>query len=122
MSRSTRREKAESELRSREEQFSTNLRAALRECAEGAWGLFGQNDALVADIPLLRSVYMEPAAALIEQGEQINRLRKALGYTDSFLPFERFMHYRQMKSANTPGEPKLAIQFLKELELSRGPQ
>ena len=41
-------------------------------------------------------------------------LRRDLGYTDSHLLFERYLQYRQMRLANTPGEPKLAEQFLRE--------
>lgn len=115
MSRSGRREKAEAQLRSLEEQFSSDLIAALRGCAAGKWGMFGQNDHLAAEMPLLRSVYTKAAETLIEQGEQITSLRRSLGYTDSFPLFEQYLQYRQMQSANTAGEPKLAIQFLREV-------
>jgi hypothetical protein len=54
-------------------------------------------------------------ARLIEDGEAIRRLRNELGYAEPFSPFERYLHYRQMRSANSPGEPKLALQFLAEL-------
>ncbi len=77
--------------------------------------MFGRNDSLAADIPLLRSVYMKTAETLIEQGKQITSLRRSLGYTDGLPLFERYLEYRQMQSANAPGKPKLAIQFLREL-------
>lgn len=39
--------------------------------------------------------------------------------TEPFHPFERLLEFRQMQDPNTPGEPKLAKQFLAELEQER---
>jgi hypothetical protein len=101
--------KSEAQLRSLEEQFSTDLVAALRECAAGTWGLFGQND--------LVTEWSRPKIVdkLIEDGEEIEDLRRELGFTEPFQPFKRFLEFRQMRGSNAPGESKLAIQFLKEL-------
>jgi len=115
MSRKSRREKAEHHLRDLEQQFLTDLISALRDCAAGRWGLFGHNDHIAQNVPYLRSHYIDTAQRLIEQGEVITRLRDELGFTDSFPPLERYLQYRQLTSANAPGEPKLAVQFLKEL-------
>ena len=52
---------------------------------------------------------------LIEDGDEIENLRRELGLTEPFHPFKRFLEYRQMRGSNVPGEPKLAMQFLKEL-------
>ena len=109
MSRSTRRQKQEAQLRSVEDQFSTNLIAAWRECAGGTWGLFGRNELLVG---MSRPKIVD---RLMEDGEEIERLRVELGFTEPFQPFKRFLEFRKMQSSNTPGEPKLAKQFLEEL-------
>jgi hypothetical protein len=118
MSRATRQQKSEAHIRTLEEQFSADLVAALRECAAGKWGLFGRNDHLAVQLPLLRSAYTLTAEALIEKGEEIGRLRRRLGMVEPFLLFTRYLEYRQMHSAHSPGEPKLAVQFLAELENS----
>jgi hypothetical protein len=110
VSRSSRRQKTETQLRVLEEQFVADLIAALKECAAGRWGLFGQND-LVIDISRPKVV-----EKLLEEGEEIEVLRRELGVTESFHPFKRFLEFRQMRGSNVPGEPKLAMQFLKELQ------
>lgn len=115
MSRATRQQKLESQLRSLEEQFSTDLIAALRECAAGKWGMFGRNDALAGENRLLRSVYMKTAETLIERGYEIVELRKELGFTEPFQTFKRYLEFRQMRGSNLLGEPKIAMQFLEEL-------
>jgi hypothetical protein len=117
VSRAARRQKLEAQLRSLEEQFSSDLVAALRECAAGTWGLFGQNDALAVEMPLLRSAYMKTAEALIHDGEEIEELRRELGFNEAFNPYKRFVEFRKMRGSNVPGEPKLAVQFLMELEI-----
>lgn len=109
MSRAARRQKSVAQLRSLEEQFSTDLIAALRECAAGAWGMFGQNDLVIE--------WSRPKIVdkLIQDGDEIEELRRELGFTEPFQPFKRFLELRQMRGSNVPGEPKLAMQFLKEL-------
>src|ERR1017187_6541542 len=118
MSRVSKREKAETQLRILEEQFSNDLIVALRECAAGKWGIFGQNDHLASDSPLLASAYTATGEKLIEQGKEITEMRHELGYAEPFFLFERYRHYREMRSANLPGEPKLAAQFLAELGIA----
>ncbi len=115
MSKASRRQKTEAQLRALEDQFSADLVAALRECAAERWGLFGRNDAIAAEIPLLRSYYTDTAEKLIDQGEKIARLQRDLGYPEASGLFVRFLEYRQMHGPNSPGEPKLARQFLREL-------
>jgi hypothetical protein len=111
VSQLSRRQKSEAKLRSLEEQFSNNLIAALCDCAAGKWGMFGQND-------LVDGPKSKVAQELLEAGEEIERLRQELGYTEPFQPFRRYLEYRQMKGSNTAGEPKLAYSFLKELGAS----
>ena len=85
MSRASRQQKAEAVLKSLEDQFSADLVAELKRCAAGSWGLFGQNPHTV-----------NMAEALIEQGEAIANMRQELGFTEPYLPFSRFLEYRQM--------------------------
>jgi len=94
-----------------------DLIAALNECAAGKWGVFGRNDAVIEDQPKpLREVLRSSESAqLIRDGESIRELRQELGFVDPFLPFERYLHFRQMHAANSPGEPKLAAELLAEL-------
>jgi hypothetical protein len=121
VSRSARREKLEAHLRFLQDQFVYDLTAALKECAVGTWGMFGQNDGVIELQPkplrdMLRSTV---AAHLIGDGESIRGLRQQLGFAEPFLPFERYLHFRQMHAANSPGEPKLAAQLLAELDIKQ---
>jgi len=67
--------------------------------------MFSQNEILKA----------KAADPLLEQGDEIMRLRGKLGVEEEFPPFQRYLFYRKLRSSNTPGEPKLALQFLTEL-------
>lgn len=94
------------------------LNEALRGCIAGNWGMFGQNDVALESLPkpLADRLRSRVAENLIRTGEEIRRLRGELGYAEKFWVFERYMQYRQLRSANLPGEPKLAAEFLAELE------
>lgn len=118
MNRTSRRDRAELQLRAFEEQFLNDLVAALRRCAAGKWGMFGQNDHLASESSLLESVYTATAGKLMNKGQEITQMRRKLGYNEPFPPFERYLHYREMQSANSPGEPKLATQLLAELGIA----
>jgi hypothetical protein len=122
MSRSARRQKSEAQLRTLEDQFSADLVTALRECAAGKWGMFGRNDAVIERQPgpLREFLESDVAAHLIELGEEIEERRRQLGIVQPFSPFERYLQYRQMHSANAPGESKLAVEFLLELQKQAG--
>jgi hypothetical protein len=115
VSRSGRREKAEAQLRKLEEQFSKDLVSALRECAAGKWGMFGRNDEVIEADPLRDMLKSKIGEQLIEQGEAVVALHERLGLTEPFWPFRRYLQYRQSRGSNTPGEPKLALEFLREL-------
>lgn len=117
MSRAARRQKSEAQLRSLEEQFSAELVVALRECAAGTWGLFGRNDQVIEGQPepLKKILKSRRAEKLIEDGDEIEQLRRELGFTEPFSKYRRFLEFRQMRGSNVLGEPKLAMQFLKEL-------
>jgi hypothetical protein len=79
--------------------------------------MFGQNDSVIEIQPKpSRDMLRSPVAAhMIRDGESIRELRQELGFADPFLPFERYMDYRKLHAANSPGEPKLAAQLLSEL-------
>lgn len=118
MSRESRRQKLDATLNRLESEFNTLLVSELRTCANGRWGLFGQNDHVFDNVaPQLQNRLRSPAAqALIELGEEITRLRKELGHADEFEPYAKYLEYRSLRSSNAPGEPKLAAQFLRELD------
>ena len=107
MSRLRRRLKSELNVRALEQEFADTLLTALKKCASGQWGLFGCYDRL--------DIKSYEAETLLRLGEQISSMRKDLGETEPFQPYERFLKYRSLKSPNTHGEPKLAVRFLAEL-------
>ena len=109
MSRASRRAKAEGELEHLEARFRERLIAALRACRAGQWGLFGQN-------ALDRTVVPADVAALLALGDEIDELRSSLGYPDGHALLARLKFYRRLRTASAPGEPRLAQQFLDELE------
>jgi hypothetical protein len=117
MSRATRREKAESELEHLEARFRERLEHALRSCAAGHWGLFGQNDA-ASNSAFGRNEFRlrtSEAGELLALGAEIDALRSSLGFTDGNALYARLKAYRRLRTENAPGEPRLAQQFLAEL-------
>jgi hypothetical protein len=118
VSRATRRDKAEGELEHLENRFRERLIAALRACAAGQWGLFGQNDAgyqrrLGRNAGRFISA---EARELLELGEEIDALRTSLGFSDRNALYARLKSYRRLRPASAPGEPRLAQEFLAELD------
>lgn len=122
MSRAQRREKAEGELEHLEARFRERLVAALRHCADGNWGLFGRNDAADRTFGRYRT-RSTPAEVgeLLRLGEEIDALRSSLGYSDGNALFARLKVYRRRPAASAPAEPRLAQQFLAELEDAAAP-
>jgi hypothetical protein len=118
VSRSTRRAKAESELEHLEARFRERLMIALRTCAAGRWGLFGQNDAAIKRAPGRYAARLIPAEVgeLLELGDEIDALRSSLGFPDGNALYARLTSYRKLPPANAAAEPRLARQFLAELE------
>ena len=115
MSRASRRQKEEQKIRVLEAEFREQLIAALRKCAAGQWGLFGQNEpqANVA----VRGSHMQVGDELVHLGERIVSARTEIGESADFPLLSRFLQYRTMRGPNDPGEPKLAREFLKELNV-----
>jgi hypothetical protein len=98
----------EAEIASLESEFRTKLVAALRDCANGQWGLFGQNEHL--------SPYRSPVSEeLLEIGASIEELRRKAGITDSFELYVSFKSKRGRQGENALGEPRLAKKWLEEL-------
>jgi hypothetical protein len=78
----------------------------LEECANGRYGLFGQNDS-----PELAKYYhSEDGDRLKQTALQIRSLRAEFGRPN--LLVERFLYFCSLRGANIPGEPKLAKAFL----------
>jgi hypothetical protein len=86
------------------------LTPALRQCAAGRWGLFGQNDHLEAS----QYRYWVEAELLKNIARQIRLIRQ--GQSDPLV--ERFLYYCSLRGANVPGEPKLAQELLDEVKYS----
>lgn len=89
------------------------LRACLDESSRGRWGLFGQNDHIDAGHGYWR---WEEADRLKNLAAEIHAIRIEFGQPNSVC--ERFLHLCSLRGANVAGEPKLARDFLEELELA----
>ncbi len=111
MSRRTRVQ--EHTLTERESEFEPLLISCLQQCANGRWGLFGQNDHLDPER------HWPEAARLKELAVEIHSIRSKFGLPSVHV--ERFLHFCSLKGANVPGEPRLARKLLDEFDdLSSG--
>jgi hypothetical protein len=93
-----------------ESDFRPLLIICLRECQNGRWGLFGQNDSSEGATYL----YWKDGENLKEIAQQIRALRGEFGQPNSLV--ERFLHYCSLRGPNAPGEPKLAKELLDEIQ------
>jgi hypothetical protein len=93
-----------------ESELKPLLLSCLEECADGRWGLFGQNDHVDPDHRYSR---WPEADHLKEIACEIQSMRAEFGQPN--LLCERFLHYCSLKGSNVPGEPKLARAFLNEI-------
>jgi hypothetical protein len=115
MSRASRRSGMERTLNALESDFRRTLAEALQRCASGVWGLFGQNDSVLASLGgNWRERFASDAVNLIELGEKIESLRARLGLP-RYEMYQRFLRYRQERGGSRQGEPALARQFLTEM-------
>jgi hypothetical protein len=108
----------ERSLAALEAEYATSLKAALKQCAEGRWGLLGHNDAVHERQfgKHYRPRLVPPEVdELIELGSQIERLRKQLGYSEPFHLHEHLLKLRSSTHPNSRGEPALARQWLEEM-------
>ena len=94
-----------------ESEFRSLLLSCLQECAQGRWGLFGQNDH--AD-PEGRYWGWPEAKRLRNLAEEIRSLRNEFGETNETC--ERFIQLCSLRGANVLGEPTLASDFLASLK------
>ncbi len=123
MSRASRRAKAEGELEHLEARFRERLVAALQACRDGRWGLFGQSDPAAQralDRDAASRTIPADVAALLALGDEIDALRSSLGFPDGNALHASLKAYRRLRTESAPGEPRLAQQFLAELESQDG--
>ncbi len=90
--------------------FRPLLIACLRQCQNGRWGLFGQNDGTDG----AKYLDWKDRENLKEMARQIRTLRGEFGQPNPLV--ERFLHYCSLRGPNVPGEPKLAKAFLDEIQ------
>jgi hypothetical protein len=113
--RNKRIDKLEAELASLESEFRERLIRALRLCADGYWGLFGQNDHVSS--PRLQDELATASGSreLMELGAAIDALRQRIGINGTYALFSRFLELRGRSHANALGEARLAQAWLEEL-------
>lgn len=99
----------EQRLAALESDFEPLLMKCLKECANGRWGLFGQNQQLESAAAL----YGPEAEQLRKLAEQIRELRTKFGQPSAVC--ERFLQCCSERGDNLPGEPKRARRFLELL-------
>jgi hypothetical protein len=96
-------------LESLEQEFESLLVPCLKECANGRWGLFGQNQQPEA----VQSLRWPEADRLKELAEEIKEIRAEFGQPNP--KCERLLEYCSQRGENLLGEPKRAKKFLKIL-------
>jgi len=89
-----------------ESKFAPLLFSCLRTCAEGRWGLLGQNDHFVE----AQWLYWPAAEKLRALALEIRSIRAEVGGQNEMC--ERFLALCPLRGANVPGEPRLAAIFL----------
>ena len=109
MSRADRLERLDSQRLAHEAEFANLLITALREVADGSWGLFAHKPD-----KFTRKQWDPRVAELIELGEQIDEMRAALGL-QPFALLAEFQASRGPVPSNAPGEPKQAKAWLERL-------
>jgi hypothetical protein len=96
-------------LETLEQEFASLLIACLKECANGRWGLFGQNQQ-----PEAASVLHWPEAERLKKlATEIETIRAEFGQPNR--ESERFLKCCSERGENLLGEPKRAAKFLKVL-------
>jgi hypothetical protein len=90
-----------------EGEFLALLLSCLRECAQGRYGLFGENDHLY---PEGRYRAWPEAKRLKNLAQEIKSLRLVFGQTNENC--KRFIQLFSLRGLNVPGEPKLAADLL----------
>jgi hypothetical protein len=103
------REKIKSQrLEQLEAAFRPLLISCLEECARGRYGLFGQNEHFG------NWWRWDEAERLKEMAREIIEIRSEYG--EQSIECERLLHYCSLRGPHVVGEPKLAQQFLNEIQ------
>lgn len=92
-----------------ENDFEPLLIKCLKECANGRWGLFGQNQQPESAAAL----YWPEAEQLRKLAEEIRELRAKSGQPNAMS--EQFLNCCSERGSNLQGEPKRARKFLESL-------
>ena len=95
-------------------EFEPLLFSCLQESARGRYGLFGQND---DRDPEHRYWHWPEAQRVIEMANEIQALRSEAG--ESNILAARLLYFRSLRGSHVPGEPKLAKEFLEEVEQAK---
>jgi hypothetical protein len=108
----------ERQLEALEASYLDLLLSALQKCAKGRWGLFAHNERALSQLGAkARSRLLDPSIEeLLELGSKIERLHRKFGL-EPFALHERLLRMRSLQDSNSPGEPKLAQQWLDECRL-----
>lgn len=94
-----------------EAEFRSLLVPCLEECANGRWGLFGQNEQVD---PEGRYWGWPEATRLKELAAEIVTFRTWFGEENQ--ECRRLLELCSLRGSNVPGEPRLAAEFLAELK------
>ena len=116
MSREKRRAKEEHELSELQRTFDERLIVALRACAAGQWGLFGRSAAGAGRSFGRARFESKEATELLRIGDEIDAMRTALGYPEGYPLYARLRSYRRRNKDDDPAEPRIAKQFLAEIQ------
>jgi hypothetical protein len=93
-----------------EAEFEPLLIACLQKCAQGRYGLFGQNDHVDPD----GRYYGSPEVTRVkEMAHEIQSLHSISGSRNEIC--EEYLQLYSLKGSNIPGEPKLASAFLSQI-------
>jgi hypothetical protein len=94
-------------------EFRPLLISCLKECAAGRWGLFGQND----HVEHYERYWGWPEAKRLKDlAQEFRSIQAESGQTDETC--ERFLQLCSLRGSNVPGEPKLAAEFLADIDQS----
>ena len=93
-----------------ESEFHPLLVSCLRQCAEGRWGLFGQND----ELPDAHWLHWPEANRLKQLAQEIKAAHDETGTRND--ECERFLMLCALRGPNVPGEPKMAAALLAEMD------
>ena len=88
--------------------FRPLLISCLEECARGRYGLFGQNEQWGNWWP------WDEAERLKEMAREVIEIKSEYG--EQNMECEQFLHYCSLRGPHVVGEPKLAEQFLNEIQ------